>query len=163
MDVSFQKGKNTTDEWYTPKWIVDALGKFDLDPCAPKERLWETATHYYTKEDDGLVQPWFGRVWANPPYSRKLIEPFIRKMAEHGNGIALVFNRMDIKMWHDVIFPTVDAMLIMRGRIRFYRPDGVMGDSGGCGSVLLAWGEENVEALRNCNIEGKFIKLCESD
>ena len=30
---------------------------------------------------------WEGRVWLNPPYSRPLIELFVRKLAEHGNGI----------------------------------------------------------------------------
>lgn len=27
--------QNSTDEWYTPLYIVESLGKFDLDPCAP--------------------------------------------------------------------------------------------------------------------------------
>lgn len=36
MNTSFERSKQTTDEWYTPKWILDALGSFDLDPCAPK-------------------------------------------------------------------------------------------------------------------------------
>lgn len=33
MNTSFEKSKkNSTDEWYTPKEIIDALGEFDLDP-----------------------------------------------------------------------------------------------------------------------------------
>lgn len=43
MNTSFEKSKNSTDEWYTPKEIIDALGKFDLDPCAPMRPLWRTA------------------------------------------------------------------------------------------------------------------------
>lgn len=40
MNVSFQTaekgGKSATTEWYTPQYIIEALGgKFDLDPCAP--------------------------------------------------------------------------------------------------------------------------------
>ena len=31
MNTSFEKSKNSTDEWYTPKEIIDALGEFDLD------------------------------------------------------------------------------------------------------------------------------------
>lgn len=96
MDVSFQR-TTQSDEWYTPREIVGALGEFDLDPCAPSRQFY-TAKECYTKADDGLIKPWFGRVWCNPPYSRKLIAPFIRKMAEHGNGIALIFNRMDIAL-----------------------------------------------------------------
>lgn len=35
MNTTFEKSANSTDEWYTPKEIIDALGEFDLDPCAP--------------------------------------------------------------------------------------------------------------------------------
>lgn len=71
MNTSFEKSKkNSTDEWYTPKEIIDALGEFDLDPCAPMRPLWRTARVMYNKEQDGLKQEWEGRVWLNPPYSR---------------------------------------------------------------------------------------------
>lgn len=158
MDVSFQRTVSS-DEWYTPKEIVDALGVFDLDPCAPNRHFY-TARECFTKIEDGLKQPWRGRVWCNPPYSRKLIVPFIRKMAEHNNGIALIFNRMDIALWHEIIFPTATALLIMRGRLKFLRPDSTPGDAAGCGSVLVAWGERNADALISQNsIDGFFIKL----
>lgn len=156
MDVSFQRS-TASDEWYTPPYVIEALGEFDLDPCAAHGRI--TAKNHLYKEDDGLAHDWRGRVWLNPPYSRSLIVPFIEKIAKHGNGIALIFNRMDIAMWHDVIFPTADSMLILRGRLKFYRPDGSIGDSAGCGSVLIAWGENNSMALQNCGLPGKFIKL----
>lgn len=93
MNTSFEKSKNSTDEWYTPKEIIDALGEFDLDPCAPMRPLWRTARVMYNKEQDGLKQKWEGRVWLNPPYSRPTIEHFITRMVEHNNGIALLFNR----------------------------------------------------------------------
>lgn len=70
MNTTFEKSVNTTDEWYTPKEIIDALGKFDLDPCAPVKPLWQTATQMYNKNHDGLTKDWVGRVWLNPPYSR---------------------------------------------------------------------------------------------
>lgn len=92
MNTTFEKSANTTDEWYTPKEIIDALGKFDLDPCAPVKPLWQTAETMYNKNHDGLTKDWVGRVWLNPPYSRPLIEQFVRKLAQHGNGIALLFN-----------------------------------------------------------------------
>lgn len=156
MDVSFQRSV-ASDEWYTPPYIIEALGEFDLDPCAAHG--WITAKKHLYKEDDGLANEWYGRVWLNPPYSRKLVCAFIEKMARHGNGIALIFNRMDIAMWHDIIFPTADSMLILRGRLKFYRPDGSQGDSAGCGSVLLAWGENNSRILQSCGLPGVFVKL----
>ena len=88
-----------------------------------------------------------------------LIEQFVRKLAEHGNGIALLFNRCDSKMFQDVIFEKATGMKFLRHRIRFYRPDGTRGDSPGCGSILIAFGVENAEVLKNCSIEGKYVQL----
>lgn len=156
MDVSFQRSI-ASDEWYTPPYIIKALGEFDLDPCAAHGLM--TAKRHLYKENDGLAHNWHGRVWLNPPYSRKLVCAFIEKMAQHNNGVALIFNRMDIALWHNTIFPTADSMLILRGRLRFYRPDGTEGDSAGCGSVLIAWGMENSLALQNSGLPGKFLNL----
>lgn len=157
MNTSFQRTTGS-DEWYTPKEIVDSLGEFDLDPCAPSPKFY-TADKCYDKFDDGLSKPWFGRVWLNPPYSRPLIVNFVLKMAQHGNGIALLFNRMDSGLWHDVVFPTADAILVMRGRVKFHRPDGSRGGSAGCGAVFVAWGEANSTALKESGIPGKLIRL----
>lgn len=88
-----QRG-NSGDVWLTPKHIIDALGKFDLDPCAaPLPRPWETASASFIEADDGLSQEWFGRVWRNPPYGRG-IGAWMKKMAEHakaGGGVSLLF------------------------------------------------------------------------
>ena len=109
--------------------------------------------------EDGLSKEWCGRVWLNPPYSRPLIEQFVKKMSDHGNGIALLYNRCDSRMFQDVIFKKAIAMLFMRHRIRFYKPDGTIGGSPGCGSLLIAFGQNNADILKNCDIEGKFIYL----
>lgn len=60
MNTTFEKSANSTDEWYTPKEIIDALGEFDLDPCAPMHPLWPTAKIMYNKQDNGLIQNWGG-------------------------------------------------------------------------------------------------------
>ena len=59
---SHQSARMKNDEWLTPPEILKALGSFDLDPCAPIARPWETAAAHYTAEDDGLRKPWAGRV-----------------------------------------------------------------------------------------------------
>lgn len=85
MNTSFERTNQTTDEWYTPKEIIHALGVFDTDPCAPMNPIYRTAKVMYNKEDDGLSKDWCGRVWLNPPYSRPLIEQFVIRMSKHGN------------------------------------------------------------------------------
>lgn len=99
----------------------------------------------------------------NPPHGNggfqwSDIDP-VKRLAEHGNGIALLFNRCDSKMFQDVIFKKATAMKFLRNRIRFFRPDGTRGDSPGCGSVLIAFGRENAEILRNCSLQGKYVEL----
>lgn len=63
-------------ERYTPPEIVaatrEALGGIDLDPCttALVNGTFIRASHYYTKENNGLNRermPWAGRVYINPP------------------------------------------------------------------------------------------------
>lgn len=42
MNTSFERTKNGKDEWLTPPYIIDSLGVFDLDPCSPINRPWDT-------------------------------------------------------------------------------------------------------------------------
>ena len=160
MKMHGQHTENTTDEWYTPKELLDSLGQFELDPCAPVTPLYKTADVMYNKNDNGLIKDWQGkRVWLNPPYSQPLIGQFINKMAENNNGIALLYNRCNSKMFMDVIFPTAAAMIFMRHRINFLKPDGTKSNNTPSGSVLIAFGEQNVTHLLKSNIPGKFIRL----
>lgn len=160
MDTRQQKNKSvSSDEWYTPQWIIERLGPFDLDPCSPMNRPFDTASVHVTKEQDGLQCDWgTGRVWLNPPYSRPLIEEFVKKMAEHDNGIALLVNRQDNVMWQEVIFPTAASMLFMRHRVKFIHPEGKK-SSPFTGSCLVAWGGYNDLVLSHCRIEGKYVVL----
>ncbi|MCR5065127.1 MAG: phage N-6-adenine-methyltransferase [Bacteroidales bacterium] len=161
MDTRQQKNATvSTDDWYTPQWIIDKLGPFDLDPCAAPEsvRPYETANICLTKDDNGLSHKWAGIVWMNPPYSCKLLRQFCERMAQHGNGMALLVNRQDNLLWQEVIFTTAKSMLFMRHRVKFIRPDGTTG-SPFFGSCLVAWGDECDRRLRQSNIEGKYVVL----
>jgi hypothetical protein len=147
-----------TDVWLTPPYVIEALGEFDLDPCASVDRPWDTAKSHYTIEDDGLLQPWFGRVWCNPPYGPKL-GPFLRKMAEHNNGIALVFARTETRAFFDFVWNEATAIFFIKGRLRFYKPDGSIGGTAGSPSVLIAYGDSQAEILKNCNLQGKYVRI----
>lgn len=61
--------------------------------------------------------------------------------------------------FQDIIFTKATGMMFLRNRIKFFRPDGTRGDSPGCGSVLIAFGRENAEILRNCSLQGKYVEL----
>ena len=150
----------SSDDWYTPKWIIDTLGPFDCDPCAPpvEVRPYQIAPIAYSKDNDGLAHEWQGTVWMNPPYSRVLLRQFCEKMAAYGNGIALLVNRQDNLLWQEVIFPSAKSMIFMRHRVKFIRPDGTTG-SPFFGSCLVAWGDECDLRLRNSGIEGKYVVL----
>jgi hypothetical protein len=80
-------------------------------------------------------------------------------MKEHGNGILLIFNRAETSTFFKHIWNDADAILFKKGRIRFCNGLGEEAGSPGCGSVFVAYGQENVEALRNSGIEGKLILL----
>lgn len=159
MDRTQRNPVVSSDEWYTPKWVIDELGPFEIDPCSPAVRPHDTAVRYFTKEDDGLKQEWgTGHVWLNPPYSRSLLRPFVEKMAEHNDGIALLKNQVDNLLFQEVIFPRAASMLFMRHRIKFIQPSGDTG-SPFFGSVLVAFGRECDRRLRECNIPGKYVVL----
>lgn len=47
VSMNIDTGEKT---WLTPKWIIDVLGAFDLDPCCPDgEMPWRTADRMVTK------------------------------------------------------------------------------------------------------------------
>lgn len=150
-----QSGK---DEWLTPPEILKALGAFDLDPCAPIRRPWETAKQHYTVLDDGLNKKWFGRVWCNPPYGTQTGR-WLQRCAEHRNAIVLTFARTETKMFFDCVWDKADAVLFFRGRLKFYHVTGKPGGPAGAPSVLIAYGSENVISLFHSGLNGKFIKL----
>jgi hypothetical protein len=147
-----------TDVWLTPPPILAALGDFDLDPCSSLNRPWDTAKHHYTIEDDGLKQEWFGRVWCNPPYGPGMA-PFLKKMVAHKNGIVLIFARTETKAFFEYVWAEADAIMFLKGRLKFHFPDGRQGGTAGSPSVLIAYGQNNVEALENSGLEGKIVYL----
>lgn len=148
-----------SDEWLTPPEIINALGPFYLDPCCPPIMPWRTASKSYTKSDDGLAMPWSGRVWLNPPYSRAAVH-WLRKLATHGNGIALTFARTETAWFFETVWRAASAALFLEGRIHFHRVDGSRATANaGAPSVLVAYGERNVAALGRSGIPGKMVRL----
>lgn len=137
-----------SDDWYTPRYIFDALGcSFDLDVAAPIEGpRYVPAAYWY--HQDGLAQPWFGFVWMNPPYGHnrdKLL--WGSKFFEHGDGIALLPDRTSAPWWQHLA-PHATAICFVNGKIKFERPDGSRGEQPGNGTCLFAAGSRGAEILQ---------------
>jgi hypothetical protein len=156
LNTAFERINTGKDEWLTPPQIIRALGEFDLDPCSPTKRPWDTAKNHYTELDNGLMLPWSGRVWCNPPYG-KHTATWLQKCADHGNCIALAFARTETRMFFSSVWEKADAVLFLKGRVKFYHITGEQGGSAGTPSVLIAYGAENSFALMNSGINGQFL------
>jgi hypothetical protein len=147
------------DEWLTPPYIIAKLGSFDLDPCSPIRRPWDTARAHYTMLDDGLSKPWHGRVWCNPPYGAATGD-WLSRLAEHGEGTALIFARTETRTFFGEVWQKATAVLFIKGRLHFHHVGGTRAKSNsGAPSVLVAYGDRDATALEISGIAGKFICL----
>lgn len=136
-------------------------GPFDLDVAAAEHNA--KAPKFYTRDDDGLAQPWLIdnvgddiNVWCNPPYSD--IGAWVRKAWDvwnaprHPHLIAMLLpaNRVEQGWWQDHVEPFRDRpgsplrVEFLRGRMRFDRPGWekpAKGDRPPFGCCLLIWSE----------------------
>lgn len=113
-----------SEEWYTPPEViarvVETLGVIDLDPCSDSSET-VPSTVRFTKETNGLEQPWQGRVYMNPPYGRGISAWTEKLCREYATGkvseaIALVPARVDtdwFRMFRDF------AVCFIDGRLKF--------------------------------------------
>ncbi len=153
-------GGQRETRWLTPAPIVRALGHFDLDPCGAPGHTLAAQTYQIDDGQDGLALPWHGRVWLNPPYG-KLTAPFLGRLADHGQGTALVFARTETRMFFDHVWPRADALLFLRGRVTFLNSAGIAADnSSGAPSCLIAYGAADAESLRISGL-GAYVDLSE--
>jgi len=128
-----------TEEWATPQDFFDRMnaqyGPFDLDVSATLGNA--KCARFFTKDDNGLAQPWApARCWINPPYGRDMGK-WVRKAYEESQRGALVVclvpARTDVAWWHEWAMHKAEITLL-RGRLRFQRADGAL-LSNNCPSV----------------------------
>lgn len=142
------KYASKTMEWYTPRYILDLvveiLGSIDLDPCSNPEKTVPATTHYCLPEQDGLILPWKGTVFLNPPYG-KYVSDWIVKFSQEqkkelGNTILLLPARVDTR-WYQMIEYNVEMRF--KGRVKFEPADPTQKrNPAGFPSVLLYWGDQ---------------------
>lgn len=146
-----------SNRWETPRVLLARLykvvGTFDVDPCSPaggKRGAPVKARVRYTVQDDGLVLPWFGTVFVNPPYGRELalwVAKAAREVeAGHAEVVMMLLPaRTDTAYWHTYIADTA-CIFFLRGRLRF--SDGEQ--AAPFPSALVVWGgtPDLIAALR---------------
>jgi hypothetical protein len=153
---SHQKSIGDSQSWITPRHILDALGPFDLDPAGALPRPWNCAKETWTQ--DGLTQAWHGRVYLNPPFDRRVVGKWVLTLAQHGNGILLIHARTEAG-WFEPIWQHADAILFLADRIHFHHPDGTRCPANsGAPACLIAFGAQNVEALRKSGLAGILVE-----
>jgi hypothetical protein len=152
---SHQKTVGETQTWITPKWIIDALGPFDLDPCSADPQPWPCAERAYTC--GGLDWKWDGRVWLNPPFDRYEVGKWIRRLADHGNGTALLHARTEAE-WFEPVWEKARAILFLADRLYFHYPDGRRAEANsGAPACLIAFGPWDVNKLVKSHIAGALV------
>lgn len=133
-------------DWLTPPEWIKALGPFDLDPACPQQMPWSTARSMYFGSG-GLEKEWHGRVWLNPPFGQQAAA-WLRKLAAHGDGIALIPARTETAMFYESVWGKAHAVCFVRGRPHFHRPDGSRAPfNSGAPIALVAYGKGNAAAL----------------
>lgn len=171
-----QSANASTTTWLTPPPIIRALGgvdSFDLDPCAFPG--WATARAGFVlgagdlaqslgsqrlEVADGLAASWFGRVWLNPPYTSGEIADWLAKLADHGNGTALIFARSETEAFQAQVFERASGLLWLAGRLHFHHPDGRRAKANaGAPSVLCAYGQDDLDRLAASDLPGCLTPL----
>lgn len=151
-NAKFACYSSETDEWYTPPFVIEAarraMGGIDLDPasCFSANRVVQ-AKHFYSQKIDGLsdANPWFGRVWLNPPYGGQA-EKFVNRLVDEfkagrvEQAVILPSSQALVTNWCDRAIREASAVGVSRGRWEFTPGHGQKVSSPAGGSSLLYYG-----------------------
>ena len=149
--VSTDSADAKTTTWLTPLDLIMKLGTFELDPCGHHGH--RTAERLIVLPDDGLKQTWSGRVWLNPPYGKEQ-QAWLAKLQAHGQGTALIFNRLDTAWIQPYI---AKGFFALQGRISFLNADFKKQANAGVGSILIPFGPRDTRLLLSSDLKGRWF------
>lgn len=141
-----------TDECYTPVHIADrahqCLGGIDLDPasCEIANRQ-VRAARYYTKTDNGYMQPWAGRVFLNPPFTNNQVPRWVKRLGtayDDGDVTAavLLVNSAPGYDWWEELWES-RPVVVLRRRLTFHQESGELyGDHHKKGQTVAYYGPD---------------------
>jgi ParB family chromosome partitioning protein len=163
--------QSSQNDWRTPRKYLDAartvMGAIDLDPASGEEAN-ETvkAAKIYTEADNGLVQPWKGRVWLNPPYGgeAKLFVERLLKEYQVGNVTAacvLLNSHPTETKWFQGLFDYL--ICFIHGRIHFGGPSRDVTSSATHGSVIVYLGQERAKFIKTFSEFGAVLVKAKSE
>ncbi len=112
-----------SNEWYTPPNFMSLVYQVmvvDLDPCSNAARQVVARKHYVgANNQDGLLLPWNGSIFMNPPYGGKTgiwCDKLIKEDPEE--SIVLIKAATDTGYFHKMA-GYADCYLLRKGRIQF--------------------------------------------
>jgi ParB family chromosome partitioning protein len=170
-----KREQGISNEWYTPAKYISAarevLNEIDLDPasCAFANQVVK-ARHFYTHEDNGLMHPWYWRVWLNPPYGKNQqgqasnLECFTRYLLEQyrcGNTTKaiLLIPVNTATRWFDALWQY--PICFPRFRIRFYNEQG-LSDGASFGTCFVYLGRHEQRFVEVFQRFGQIVKALNS-
>lgn len=126
-DADFAKSHKST-EHYTPRewWmrVIMVMGEIDFDP-ASDPGMHIPARRHFTRRENGLVQPWEGRGYLNPPFGHGVGRWFVKLRDEFAKGhttemIVLWKAALETRATRTLInIPEYRISLVPDGRISF--------------------------------------------
>ena len=148
-------------EWETPQDFFNTLNdefNFTLDVCA----LQETAKcdRYYTPIQNGLLKPWKGSCWMNPPYNKD-VRRWVAKAwetAQEGHTVvALLQCRSgDTKWWHNFVMRSSEVRFV-KDRLHFSFNG--KSNRANISSIVVVFGPHCQGPPKVCSIDTKGKKL----
>ncbi len=140
------------DQLQTPPHIYKVLGHIDLDPCAAQNTSIGAANYVLEHGQDGLLLPWHGFVYCNPPFSQK--HKWANRFVQHGNGILILPERGSAP-WFAPLAAAAKHYWVMGQKINFLGGP----SSNNLGSVLFLFGDEAIRRVLSSGLPGHLVRV----